>query len=217
MGLSRQEFLALGQLNPFNQQEPFNMAVLALNCSDWTNGVSKLHGKVARRMWQGCWPDLPVEEIPITSITNGIHIPSWISPKMAGLYDLYLGSGWRKNPVDPASWSGVDHIPDKELWRVREEERFELISNVRRHVTNQLKAWGLGSEKIAATANVFDPRVLTIGFARRFTSYKRPTLLFRDLNRLAKLLNTPINPFRLFLLVKPILKIESVRNAFNIL
>ena len=197
LALSRQEFLGLGQLNPYNQQEPFNMAVLALKLSDWANGVSRLHGRTARRMWQACWPDLPLAEVPIASITNGVHISTWISPKMAGLYDLYLGSGWRNNPVDPANWAGVDQIPDKELWQIREEERFELIAYIRRRLTNQYKAWCVNLERLSSVAGVFNPRALTIGFARRFTSYKRPTLLLRDLNRFLRLINDPRQPLQI--------------------
>ncbi|HEX3047975.1 MAG TPA: alpha-glucan family phosphorylase, partial [Bacillota bacterium] len=197
LNISRRQFLELGQLNPKEPQEAFNMAVLALRLSAWANGVSRLHGETARKMWQICWPELPVAEAPIGSITNGVHVNSWVGDKMGALYDLYLGSGWRTNPADPMNWSGVERIPGKELWQAHTEERFELINFVRSRLTAQLKKWGANPEEICSAANVFDPRALTIGFARRFATYKRPTLLFYDLNRLIKLLGDEERPLQI--------------------
>ncbi|QGP93898.1 Glycogen phosphorylase [Neomoorella glycerini] len=197
LGLSRQEFLALGRQDPNNQQEPFNMAVLALRLSAWANGVSRLHGRTARRMWRNLWPEVPEEEIPIGAITNGVHTPSWVGSRMAALYDCYLGPGWREEPAEAASWAGVEHIPARELWQAHEEQREELVVYARRKLAAQLEARGSGSLEIAAATEVLHPRALTIGFARRFAAYKRPALLFSDPERLARILGDPQRPVQI--------------------
>ncbi|MCL6591174.1 MAG: alpha-glucan family phosphorylase [Firmicutes bacterium] len=197
LNISRRQFMELGQLNPKDPQEAFNMAVLALRLSDWANGVSRLHGETARRMWRDCWPELPEAEAPIGAITNGVHVTSWVGEKIGALYDLYLGSGWRTNPAGPVNWSGIEQVPAKELWQAHTEERFELISFVRGRWAAQLKKWGANPEEICSAANIFDPGVLTIGFARRFATYKRPTLIFHDLNRLRRLLEDEKRPIQI--------------------
>ncbi|CEP66202.1 Alpha-glucan phosphorylase [Moorella glycerini] len=194
LGLSRQEFLALGRQDPNNQQEPFNMAVLALRLSAWANGVSRLHGRTARRMWQAVWPEVPEGEIPIGAITNGVHTLSWVGSRMASLYDRYLGPGWREDPAEAANWAGVEHIPAMELWQAHEEQREELVAFIRKKLAAQLEARGGGSLEIAGAGEVLHPRALTIGFARRFAAYKRPVLLFSDPERLARLLGDPRRP-----------------------
>ncbi|MFZ5915609.1 MAG: alpha-glucan family phosphorylase, partial [Chloroflexota bacterium] len=115
--IARHDFLALGRMNPYDERESFNMATLAIRLASYTNGVSRLHGQVARNMWQGLWPGVPQDEIPIDHITNGVHIPSWVSHDMAELYDRYLGPHWREEPADQSIWEGINAVPDGELWR----------------------------------------------------------------------------------------------------
>lgn len=197
LGLSRHEFLALGRQDPYNQQEPFNMAVLALRLSAWANGVSRLHSQTARQMWQAVWPELPESEVPIASITNGIHITTWVGEGMLELLDRYLGTGWRETQAEKDIWARVEQIPDGELWEAHERQRETLIKLVRRKLAAQLEAQGAGQKEIVDTHSVLDPQALTIGFARRFAAYKRPTLLFYDLERLSKILANPQRPVQI--------------------
>jgi len=197
LGLSREEFLALGRENPADNGEPFSMAILALRLAAHTNGVSRLHGRVARRMWQGIWPGVPEDEVPITFVTNGIHIPSWISLDMARLYDRYLGPRWLERPDDPTIWERVDEIPDEELWRTHERRRERLAAVVRRCLREQLEKRGAPPSEIERAGEVLDPEALTIGVARRFATYKRATLILRDPDRLASILNDPDHPVQI--------------------
>jgi len=197
LGLSRDAFLGLGRSNPSDQNEPFSMAVLALRLSAYTNGVSKLHGDVARRMWNGLWPGVPEDDVPIGHVTNGIHIQSWISQDMAALFDRYLGPGWRDDPVDESVWKRVDQIPDEELWRTRDRRRAKLISFARRRLREQLEQRGAPPTEIERAKYALNPNALTIGFARRFATYKRAALLLQDHERLTKLLDDPERPVQI--------------------
>jgi len=197
LGLSRQEFLALGRQNPNDPNEPFCMTVLALRLAAYANGVSQLHGQVSRRMWQGIWPGVPEEERPLTSITNGIHIPSWISQDMAGLFGRYLGPRWRQEPTDQSVWERVEEIPGEELWRTHERRRERLVAFARRRLRDQLTRRGAPASEVAQAASVLNPEALTIGFARRFATYKRATLLFRDPDRLARILRERSRPVQI--------------------
>ncbi|MFB0546068.1 MAG: glycosyltransferase family 1 protein [Anaerolineae bacterium] len=197
LGLSRDEFLALGRQNPADAQEPFCMAVLAIRLAAYTNGVSQLHGMVSRRMWQGVWPGVPEDEVPITSVSNGIHPRSWVSNDMASLYDLYLGPRWLEDPVDPTIWEGVDRIPAEELWRTHERRRERLVAFARRRLRAQLERRGAPLAEIRKADEVLDPEALTIGFARRFATYKRATLLLRDPERLTRILNDKDRPVQI--------------------
>jgi len=197
LGLSRNEFLALGRANPYDEGERFNMAILAMRLANYTNGVSRLHGQVARSMWQGLWPNLHQEEIPIDHITNGVHIPSWVSRDMTELYDRYLGLRWREEPADQTVWENVNSIPDGELWRTHERRRERLVAVARRKLRRQLENRGAPPAEIAQSSEVLDPEALTIGFARRFATYKRSTLIFHDLERLARILNDPQRPVQI--------------------
>ncbi|MFB3890407.1 MAG: alpha-glucan family phosphorylase [Phycisphaerae bacterium] len=188
VGLNRDQFLALGRQEPGNKDEPMNLTVLALRLSSYRNGVSKLHGSVSRKLWSNVWPGVPVSEVPITHITNGVHTRTWISHDMAELYDRYLGPGWHEKPADMSFWKGVDAIPDTELWRTHERRRERLVAFTRRHLHEQLAKRGAGSSELAAADEVLDPEALTIGFARRFATYKRANLILTDAERLAKLL-----------------------------
>ncbi|HEY8498626.1 MAG TPA: alpha-glucan family phosphorylase [Limnochordales bacterium] len=197
MHLSAREFLGLGRQNPSADHEAFCMTVLALKTAAFANGVSRLHGAVARRMWQGIWPEVPERELPIGSVTNGVHLLSWVSQDMAELYDRYLGPRWRTNPDDAGLWEAVASIPAEELWRTHERRRERLVAFVRRRLRAQAAARGASPAEIAETEQALDPGVLTIGFARRFATYKRATLLLQDPERLVRLLTQPGRPVQI--------------------
>lgn len=192
--LNEQALLGLGRVRVDDPGEPFSPTVLALRHSSFRNGVSQLHGQVAREMWRGLWPETPPEEIPITHITNGVHLPSWYSEEIARLFDRYLGPDWLDNPVDQKVWQRAQSIPDTELWRARERLRTALVAEARRRLRDQLVRRGAHPNVIQGVTEVLDPDVLTVGFARRFATYKRATLLFRDLDRLARIVNHPERP-----------------------
>jgi starch phosphorylase len=195
--IDRQEFLALGRQNPRDPQEQFGMTVLAIRLANVTNGVSALHGSVSRRMWRGLWPELPVSEVPITSITNGIHTLSWVSPDLIQLYDRYLGAQWASRLSDSNVWKRVENIPDAELWRTHERRRERLVAFARARLRQQLKQRNAPPAEVAQAEEVLDPEALTIGFARRFATYKRGTLIFRNLDRLSALINHKDRPVQL--------------------
>jgi starch phosphorylase len=188
LGLDHDRFMSLGRQNRHDPYEPFCMAVLAMRMAAYTNGVSQLHGEVSRRMWSGVWPSVPVEEVPIGAVTNGIHQPSFISHDLAGLFDRYLGPRWSNTPADARLWNRVDRIPSAELWNTHERRRERLVSFVRQQLRLQLERRGAPSSEVLAAEEVLNPEALTIGFARRFATYKRATLLLRDPDRLIKLL-----------------------------
>ncbi len=197
LGLDRKAFLGLGRPNPNNDQDHFCMAILAMRLAAYTNGVSQLHGGVSRTMWSYVWPDLPQDEVPITSVTNGIHARSWISHDVADLFDRYLGPRWRDRPGDQTIWRRVDRIPDEELWRTHERRRERLVAFARRRLSTQLAQRGARPAEIEQAGEVLDPSALTIGFARRFATYKRATLIMRDLDRLMRILNRRDQPVQI--------------------
>jgi starch phosphorylase len=197
LGISDADLLGLGRINPADQAAPFQMPVLAIHTSDHYNGVSELHGEVARKMWQGLWPDLPTEEIPIESITNGVHTSSWVAHEMGELYTRYLGPRWPERSDDPELWARAQEIPDAELWQVHEHRRHRLVQNARRWLRAAAERRGAGREELDVCSEVLDPQALTIGFARRFATYKRADLLFRDLARVKRLLNDAKKPVQL--------------------
>lgn len=194
LGLSRVEFLGLGRQNPRDESAPFSMTILALRMAAYSNGVSRLHGQVSRQMWQVLWPGVPEDEIPIGHVTNGVHFQSWISHEMDQLYDRYLGPRWRDEPADQAVWQRVRQIPAEELWRTHERRRERLVAFTRRRLRAQLERRSASLSEIEAAEEALDPAALTIGFARRFATYKRATLLLRDPDRLARLLNDSEHP-----------------------
>lgn len=197
LGLHYKEFMGLGRQNPDNEQEVFCMTVLALRMAGRSNGVSKLHGIVSRTMWQNVWPGVPVSDVPISSITNGIHAPSWISREMGGLYDRYLGPRWREDAGDFALWSRVHHIPDEELWRTHERRRERLVAFARQRLQTQLEARGAPPSEVALAEEVLNSEAVTIGFGRRFATYKRALLLLRDPERLIKILTDKDRPVQI--------------------
>ena len=196
-GLAREEFLGMGRQNPGDQYESFCMAVLALKLAGHANGVSQLHGEVSRNMWKNLWPELPEEQLPLTSITNGVHTRTWMSGQMSSLLVRYLGTRWLDDPTDHNVWRRISKIPDAELWRTRQSTRERLVDFARNRLKLQLKQVGATAKEIALAEEVLDPEVLTIGFARRFATYKRGTLLMRNLDRLDRILNNPERPVQI--------------------
>ncbi|MCU0498927.1 MAG: alpha-glucan family phosphorylase [Anaerolineae bacterium] len=196
LGLTREQFIELGREN-MGTYELFSMAVLALNLSADANGVAQLHGVVSRNMWQWMFPNVPEHEVPIAAITNGIHTQTWISREMASLFDRYLDPMWRTNENDPTVWNDVYKIPDSELWRTHERRRERLVSFARGRLRQQLTRRGVSQKEIIDADEALNPDALTIGFARRFATYKRATLLFKDVERLSRILNNPERPVQL--------------------
>ena len=197
LGLTRDEFIGLGRQNPKNLQENFCMAVLALKLAGHANGVSQLHGEVSRKMWRNAWPELPEEQLPLTSITNGVHTRTWMSNHMASLLVRYLGTRWLDDPTSHSVWRRIAKIPDAELWRTQQSSREKLVDFARKRLKGQMVKIGATTKEISVAEEVLDPEVLTIGFARRFATYKRGTLLMSDLDRLSRILNNPERPVQI--------------------
>jgi len=192
-----EDFLDLGRVDSQNDSEAFCMTVLAIRTAAYLNGVSRLHGRISRRMWRGLWPGVPEREIPITTVTNGVHLHSWLSDEFTRLYDRYLGPRWLDEPLNQRIWERVDEIPDSELWRAKERLRERLVSFARRRLRQQLERFGSHRVKFASVEEALDPEILTIGFARRFATYKRATLILRDLPRLRRILLDRERPVQL--------------------
>jgi glycogen phosphorylase len=192
--LDEEGFLALGREDVTNKKQGFSMAVLALRLADGCNAVSKLHGEVSRNMWRSIWPGLPEAEVPIAHVTNGIHIRSWISADISNMLDRYLGDTWIVDPMSPQAWDDVDQMPDEELWRAHERCRERLVIYTRQQLRKQLHNRGGTFDELNIAESVLDPDAVTIGFARRFATYKRATLLLRDRDRLKALLTNTQRP-----------------------
>ena len=197
LGISRSAFLGLGRRNPADENEEFCMTVLALRLAAYSNGVSKLHGEVSRKMWSDLWKGLPQTEVPIGYVTNGVHFRSWVSLEMNQLYDRYLGPKWREEPADTKLWKHMDSIPAAELWRTHERRRERLVAFARRRLQEQLKGRGAPDSEIDQAEEVLNADALTIGFGRRFATYKRATLLLRDPERLARIVNDAHRPVQI--------------------
>ena len=197
LGIPFNELLALGRQDPKNNNEWFSMAVLALKLASSRNGVSKLHGIVSRKMWNNLWPGVPENEVPIGSVTNGIHIRSWISNDMEQLFDRYIGTWWAKDPTMNQIWERIKRIPDDELWRTHERRRERLVAFARQSLQKQLERRGGTQSEIAHASEVLDPQALTIGFARRFAPYKRATLILSETERLANILCNKERPVQI--------------------
>jgi starch phosphorylase len=197
LGINSSEFLGLGRQNPANINEDFCMTVLALRLACFSNGVSKLHGEVSRRMWSNLWKGVPESEVPIQHVTNGVHFRSWVSFEMNQLYDRYLGPKWREEPADRGLWERAKSIPAGELWRTHERRRERLVAYARQRLRAQLLGRGAPQAGIDGAEEVLSPDALTIGFGRRFASYKRANLLIRDPERLARILNHSARPVQI--------------------
>ena len=192
LGMPFDELFSFGQTR-VNASDPFSMTILALRASRHANGVSKLHGEVSRALWKDVWSGVPVEEVPITSITNGIHTKTWMAPEFSALYTKYLGD-WEERLTDHDFWRGVMDIPDAQLWETHQKLKLRLVEFVRERVRVRRTRVGDSMESIRRSNRVLDPEILTIGFARRFATYKRGALLFSDKERLARLLNDTTRP-----------------------
>jgi len=194
LGVGWDRFMDIGRDHGGVDQKSYCMTVAAIRTSSYCNGVSRLHANVSRGMWQSIWQDLPREEVPISPITNGVHIFTWVSHDMAALFDRYIGPRWRINPLEPELWNRIYEIPDDELWRTHESRRARLVAYARALLERQIAARGGSPEQTALAAEVLNPEALTIAFARRFATYKRAALLFRDIERLKKLLGDRNRP-----------------------
>jgi len=197
LGITKNQFLAMGRVNADRDSETFKMPVLALRTSAYKNGVSKLHGKVSRSMWAELWPRLPAAEVPIQSVTNGIHAKTFVAPELNLLYERYLGFNWAEEIAEESLWGAVDQIPDEELWRIHQRNKENLISFVRKQVKAQMQRRGTYHTELGWAEEVLDPEALTIGFARRFATYKRGNLLLKDTERFIKLLNKTDKPVQI--------------------
>jgi starch phosphorylase len=187
LGSDRDKFLALGA-HDSGAGTQFNMTALALRSAGKVNGVSKLHGQVTRAMWD-IWPGVAEADRPVASVTNGVHMATWIAADLADLFSRYLGADWQDHQDDPDFWNGVHSIPDDELWRVRQTLRRNVFAFIRERARQRWTEERVGTPRIVASGPLLDPDALTIGFARRFTAYKRAELLFRDSERFARILN----------------------------
>ncbi|MBI3958353.1 MAG: alpha-glucan family phosphorylase, partial [Chloroflexi bacterium] len=193
MGIDRERFMALASHDQGWGQQ-FSMTVLAFHLSAYHNGVSELHSQVSREMWKEMWPGTPVEQVPIGFITNGVHTGTWLAPELRALYDRYLQSDWLEEVDDPATWKRLSAIPDQELWDVHNQRKAKMVEFVRDRVRRQCIRHGEGPRRLAEAGRLLDPDALTLGFARRFATYKRATLIFRDLERLKRILTDPERP-----------------------
>lgn len=192
--LSDEEVMRLGRSDPDAATDSFSMPVLCIRMADRYNGVSELHGREARAMWRHLWPGVTEPETPMGSVTNGVHVATWVAEDLATMYDRYLGSTWIEG--DASVMDKVDRIPDEELWRVHEARRAHTVERVREHVKKHAKRRKAGPPE-GGYESLLDPNVLTIGFARRFATYKRGTLLLRDAQRLARILGDAERPVQL--------------------
>jgi starch phosphorylase len=196
LGSNRDRFLALGSHD--NGDGPqFNMTALALRSAGEVNAVSELHGRVTRSMWSSMWPDRAIDDIPVGHITNGVHMPTWIAADLANLFTAHLGAGWLDRQDDPALWDAVLQIPDEELWAVRQSLRRYLFTFVRDRARQRWTVERVGTPRVVAAGTLLEPEALTIGFARRFTGYKRPELIFHDPERLAHILSSRERPVQI--------------------
>jgi starch phosphorylase len=194
LGISYDQLMGLGRVEPQNYHEPFCMTVLALKLSRRANAVSSLHGHVTRRMWAHLWPWRVEEEIPIGHITNGVHIPSWLAWQMQVLYDKYFAADWARRMGEPEVWQAINSVDPGELWETHYALKNLLLAFVRRRVSRQCRRRGESDEVVEAARTMFDPSILTIGFARRFATYKRADLILADMDRLAAIVNNPQRP-----------------------
>ncbi|MBC7808167.1 MAG: alpha-glucan family phosphorylase [Akkermansiaceae bacterium] len=194
LGLSFDEMLDRGRVHPGDRNEKFNMAALAFRQARYINGVSELHGVVTRKMVQPSWPDFPLEEVPVGYVTNGIHTPSFLSVPIRELLEKYLGEINAENLANPEFWTRIDDIPDTELWDAHELNRQRMVEWARKYQTAKFVRRGAGEREVEQATEILDPHTLTIGFARRFATYKRGNLLMRDIERLKRILNSTDKP-----------------------
>ncbi len=197
LNLDREEFLKLGMKPCTELETGFNMGILALKVAGKKNGVSKLHGAVSRELFGDVWPEIAANESPITYVTNGIHTCSWLAPSLKELYNKYLIPYWQDNIYKDEVWENINNIPNQELWGIHQQRKQKLLDIVKESTTNRLRRSGYSYEEINDITSKLNPNALTIGFARRFATYKRATLIFRDLERITQILNNVDRPVQL--------------------
>jgi len=194
--LTRDQFVELGhQIQPWG--ESFCMPVLALKLSDYRNAVSELHGQVSRRMWNWMWPNIRAEEVPITHVTNGVHTGTFLARRLRLLFDRYLGADWMKNIDDPEMWAQIENIPDGELWQVRRHLKRKLVVFANTRTRALWQSGSITPAQVVAGGLFLEPYSLTIGFARRFATYKRANLIFRDYDRLMRIITNYERPVQI--------------------
>ena len=197
LGLTREQFLKLGMKPGEGLEQGFNMGIFALKIAGKKNGVSKLHGEVSRELFADVWPHIAPSESPITYVTNGIHTCSWLAPKLKELYNKYLIPYWQDNIHEDYVWEKIKTIPDDKLWKVHTDNKIKLLALVKENVTRRLRREGINYDEIVEITSKLNPEALTIGFARRFATYKRATLIFKDIERITQILNDPNRPIQL--------------------
>jgi starch phosphorylase len=196
IGQHRQNFLALGEYDNGSGSQ-FNMTALALRTSAFVNGVSALHGEVTRSMWRPMWPETPPDQLPVRSITNGVHVPTWMAHPMFELLNHHFGPGWLDRVDDPELWERLLDMPDAEIWAMRQQLRQDLFAFIRERMRRRFTEERVAQSRIVAAGAMLDPEAITIGYARRFTAYKRPELIFHDADRLARILNALDRPVQI--------------------
>jgi starch phosphorylase len=194
LGLAHESLMGLGRENPNNPHEQFCMTVLGLRLSRRANAVSALHGEVSRAMWTGLHPGKPEDGVPIGHITNGVHVPSWLAPQMFRLYDRHLGTGWHEHSGEARIWEGIENVDDGELWETHLSLKSRLLEFVRARAAEQAIRRGDSPEVLQRLGRVLSPDALTIGFARRFATYKRADLILTEIETLATMVNDPKRP-----------------------
>jgi len=195
-GIDRDKFLGLAQEEATGDRA-FNMTAFIIRMSQSTNGVSRLHGGVARKMWHGLWPQLSEDKVPITSVTNGVHVPTWLAPEMGELFDMYFAEDWVQRQDDSEVWQDVWKIPNREFWETRIDLKRKLASSMRARAQKRWAIGGAEPQQLLTMGTLFHPEVLTIGFVRRFAAYKRPDLIFRDVDRLLRMVADPWRPIQI--------------------
>jgi glycogen phosphorylase len=193
--IDREKFLNLGKERA--DSPVFNMTVLGLKLAEHRNGVSQLHGSICRKMWHGLWPDKEENEVPITSVTNGVHITTWMAPQLQSLFDKYLGNDWIQKHDDPELWEKIKSIPAEELWEIRRWLKYKLDRAVEDRIRQRWTKDNIAPAQTLAMGSLIDSEILTLGFCRRFTEYKRASLLFHDVNRLKKILSSSMYPVQI--------------------
>ena len=194
LGLSPARFMELGREHPDNRDEEFCMTVLGLKLSRRANAVSALHGEVSRAMWTGLFPGKSEDAVPIGHITNGVHVPTWLAPQMFRLYDRHLGTGWHDHSSEARIWEGIENVDDGELWETHLNLKSQMLEFVRRRAVKQAERRGESPATLQRLADVLSPDALTIGFARRFATYKRANLILADIQKLASMVSDPNRP-----------------------
>ena len=197
LGITKEQFLELGMKPRDESKNSFNMGILALKIAGKKNGVSRLHESVSRELFSDVWPDIAPQESPITYVTNGVHTCSWLAPNLKELYNQYLEPYWQDRIYSDETWKRIDKIPDEELWEAHKQRKIKLLKLVRDNVTARLKNNGVHYEKIREIVSGLNPDALTIGFARRFATYKRAALIFKDLERITQILNDTNRPVQI--------------------